>query len=73
MLWKKRLQRCIIGLIPVVLEKERNLTTKKTLEDLHSDAKNLYIIREDIINEMFNTEDEKLILQQVGMMNKENQ
>ena len=32
-------------------------TTKKTLEDLYSNAKNLYIIREDIINEMFNTED----------------
>ena len=40
--------------------KRMNLTTKKTLEDLHSNAKNLYIIREDIINEMFNTEDEKL-------------
>ena len=35
-------------------------STKKTLEHLYSDAKNLYIIREDIINEMFNTEDEKL-------------
>ena len=29
-------------------------------EDLYPNAKNLYIIREDIINEMFNTEDEKL-------------
>ena len=37
-----------------------SLSTKKTLEDLHSDAKNLYTIRENIINEMFNTEDEKL-------------
>ena len=36
------------------------LSTKKTLEDLYSNAKNLYNIREDIINEMFNTEDEKL-------------
>ena len=40
--------------------KGRNPSTEKTLEDLHSDAKNLYIIRENIINEMFNTEDEKL-------------
>ena len=39
--------------------KIRTLSTKKTLEDLHSNAKNLYIIGEDIINEMFNTEDEK--------------
>ena len=30
-------------------------STKKTLEDLYSNAKNLYIIGEDIINEMFNT------------------
>ena len=37
-----------------------NLSTKKTLEDLYSNAKNLYIIREDIINEMSNTENEKL-------------
>ena len=35
-------------------------STKKTLEDLYSNAKNLYIIREDIINEMFNTGYEKL-------------
>ena len=35
-------------------------STKKTLEDLHSDAENLYTIRENIINEMFNTKDEKL-------------
>ena len=40
--------------------KKMNLSTKKTLEDLYSNAKNLYIIREDIINEMSNTEDEKL-------------
>ena len=33
---------------------------KKTLEDLYSNAKNLYIIREDIINGMVNTKDEKL-------------
>ena len=37
-----------------------NLSTKKTLEDLYSNAKNLYIIREDIINEMTNTENEKI-------------
>ena len=40
--------------------KRMNLSTKRTLEDLYSNAKNLYIIREDKINEMFNTEDEKL-------------
>ena len=40
--------------------KRMNLSTKKRLENLHSNVKNLYIIREDIINEMFNTEDEKL-------------
>ena len=28
-----------------------NLSTKKALEDLHSKVKNLYIIREDIIND----------------------
>ena len=37
-----------------------NPSTTKTLEDLYSNAKNLYIIIEDIINEMFSTEDEKL-------------
>ena len=40
--------------------KRLDLSTKKTLEDLYSTAKNLYIIREDMINEMFNTGDEKL-------------
>ena len=50
----------MIGLITLVLEKECNHQQKKALEDLRSGAKNLYIIREDIINEMFNTEDEKL-------------
>ena len=35
-------------------------STEKTLKDSHSAAKNLYIISENIINEMFNTEDEKL-------------
>ena len=35
-------------------------TTKNILEDFCSDAKNLFIIRENIINEIFNTEDEKL-------------
>ena len=40
--------------------KKINPSTRKTLEDLLSNAKNLYIIRENIINEMFNTEDEKL-------------
>ena len=36
------------------------LENEKTLEDLHSDAENLYTIRENIINAMFNTEDENL-------------
>ena len=40
--------------------KGMNPSTKKTLEDLHSDAKKFYTIRENIINEMFNIEDEKL-------------
>ena len=40
--------------------KGMNPSTKKRLEDLYSNAKNLYIIREDIINEMFNIENEKL-------------
>ena len=31
-----------------------NSTTKKTLEDLHSGAKHLYVVREKIINEMSN-------------------
>ena len=34
--------------------KRMNSITKKTLEDLHSDAKNLYVIREEIIVEMSN-------------------
>ena len=42
--------------------RKMNLSTKKTLEDLYSNAKNLYIISERIINEMFNTEDEKLYI-----------
>ena len=37
--------------------KKMNPSTKKRLEDLLSNAKNIYIIRENIINEMFNTED----------------
>ena len=40
--------------------RKMNLSTKKSLEDLYSNARNLYIVRKDIINEMFNTEDEKL-------------
>ena len=46
--------------------KRNESINKKTLEDLYSNAKNLYIIREDIINEMFNTEDEKLDIATVG-------
>ena len=34
--------------------KRMNSITKKTLEDLHSDAKNLYVVREEILNEMSN-------------------
>ena len=37
-----------------------NLSTKKSLGDLNSNAKNLYNIREDIMNEIFNKDDEKL-------------
>ena len=33
-----------------------NFNNKKILEDLHSDAKNLYVVREEIINEMSNKE-----------------
>ena len=47
-------------LYPSGTGKRMNSSTKKTLEDLYSNAKNLYIIREDIINEMSNTDDEKL-------------
>ena len=36
------------------------LENETTLEDLHSDVENLYTIRENIINAMFNTEDENL-------------
>ena len=31
-----------------------NSITKKTLEDLHSNAKNLFVVKEEIINEMSN-------------------
>ena len=34
--------------------KRMNSIRRKTLEDLHSDTKNLYIVREEIINEMSN-------------------
>ena len=37
-----------------------NPLTKKTLKNLRFDAKIFYMIRENIMNEMFNTEDEKL-------------
>ena len=57
----------------MVREKERIHQQQKTLEDLHSDAENLYTIRENIINEMFNTEDEKLDIAKVVMMTEENQ
>ena len=41
-------------------------STKKTLEDLYSNVKSFYIIREDVIKEMFNTEDEKLDIPKGG-------
>ena len=44
----------------MVREKDWIYQQQKTLEDLYYTAKNLYIIREDMINEMFNTGDEKL-------------
>ena len=37
-----------------------NPLTKKTLKNVRFAAKNFYMIRENIMNEMFNTEDEKL-------------
>ena len=40
--------------------KGMNPSTKKALENLRSDSKKIYIIRENVINEVFNTEDEKL-------------
>ena len=40
--------------------KGMNPSTEKKLKDIYSDAKKFKIIRENIINEMFNTEDEKL-------------
>ena len=43
-----------------------NQSTKKTLEDLYSNAKNIYIFTEDIFNEMFHTEDEKLDIAKGG-------
>ena len=46
--------------------KRMNLSTKKALEDLYSNVKNIYVITKDIINEMFNTEDEKLDIARVG-------
>ena len=33
-----------------------NSITEKTLENLHSDAKNIYVVREEIINEMSNND-----------------
>ena len=51
---KKRLQSWIIGLILMVLEKNEFKKKKKTLENLRSDGKNVYIVRENIINEMSN-------------------
>ena len=59
MLLKKNMTELHNKLNPSGPGKRLNLSTTKT-EDLYSNAKNLYIIREDIIKEMFNTEDEKL-------------
>ena len=48
-------------LSPIGPGRKMNSSTRKTLEDLRSDAYHyLHTIRENIINEMFNTEDEKI-------------
>ena len=60
MLWKKKITKLHNSLNPSGPAERMSLSTKETLEDLYSNAKNLYNIREYIINEMFNTEDEKL-------------
>ena len=57
---EKNIKRLDDRLNPIGSGKRMNPSTKKTLEDLFSDAKNLYTIRENIINEMFNTETEIL-------------
>ena len=57
---EKKIKELNDRLNPIGPGKRMNASTKKTLENLRSDAKNLYIIRENIINEIFNTEDEKL-------------
>ena len=45
---------------PIVHGRKMILSTKKALEDLRSDAYHyIHTIRENIINKMFNTEDEK--------------
>ena len=58
--YRKRIKELHDRLNPIGPGKRMNPSTEKTLKDLHFDAKNLHIIRENIINEMFNTEDEKL-------------
>ena len=55
MLWKKILQK-YHRFNPNVPGKRMNSITEKTLENLHSDAKNLYVVREEIINEMSNND-----------------
>ena len=58
---EKKITELYNRLNPSGPRKRMNLISKKKkLEDLYSDAKNLYIIREDIINEISSTEDEKL-------------
>ena len=57
---EKKIKELNDRLNPIGPGKRMNASTKKRLENLRSDAKNLYIIRENIINEIFNTEDEKL-------------
>ena len=63
---EKKIKELNHRLNPVGPGKRMNPSTEKTLKDLHSDAKNLYIIRENIINEMFNTGDEKLDIAKGG-------
>ena len=51
---EKRITELYNSLNPNGPGKRMNSITKKTLEYLHSDAKNLYVVREEIINEMSN-------------------
>ena len=52
----KKIKELYNRLNPSGYGKRINFNNKKILEDLHSDAKKLYVIREEIINEMSNKE-----------------